>query len=379
MKTSTPLDHFVSMLKANQCLKSARLEHAVRAAPRQWFVDRMHTRSKHLRFINVNTSRPTKHQLERIYSDEALLSHRDPPSSTSQPSLVMDMLEALDVRPGARVLEIGAGTGWNAALMAYLVESSGSVVSIDNQPDVAQSARRHIKRAGLKNVHIVTGDGANGYPKAAPYDRLITTVSCPDVFPAWLQQLKPSGIAVITLSDFPGESWCLMLKLRKAKTHLTGEVVSLPGFMLFTGQHGSPPTASQAQQRLDEYAGAKVRKHRAVWAILPDQGDIAMRRDLAFFAHLEGLRVESLGNRFVLSAPDTKGLCVLDNTHIDVIGGTECYSLYEKIQDKWLHLGAPKRLQYRVEVWPLAVQKRQPRDGWLTRRSHCQLIFRLKH
>ena len=173
MKTSTPLDHFVSMLKANQCLKSARLEHAVRAAPRQWFVDRMHTRSKHLRFINVNTSRPTRHQLERIYSDEALLSRRDPPSSTSQPSLVMDMLETLDIRPGARVLEIGAGTGWNAALMAHLVESSGSVVSIDNQPDVARSARRHIKRAGLKNVHVVTGDGANGYPK-------VSTIRPPD-------------------------------------------------------------------------------------------------------------------------------------------------------------------------------------------------------
>ena len=175
----------------------------------------MHTRSKYLRFINVNTSRPTKHQLERIYSDEPLLSRRDPPSSTSQPSLVMNMLETLDIRPGARVLEIGAGTGWNAALMAHLVGPPGSVVSIDNQPDVAQSARRHIKRAGLKNVHIVTGDGANGYPKAAPYDRLITTVSCPDVFPAWRQQLKPNGIAVITLSELPGESWCLMLKLRK--------------------------------------------------------------------------------------------------------------------------------------------------------------------
>ena len=88
--------------------------------------------------------------------------------------------------------------------------------------------------------------------------------------------------------------------------------------------------------------------------------------------------MESLGNRFVLSAPDARGLCVLDNAHIDVIGGTECYSLYEKIQDRWLHLGAPKRRQYRVEVWPLAVKKRQPRDGWLTRRAHCHLIFRLK-
>ena len=66
-------------------------------------------------------------------------------------------------------------------------------------------------------------------------------------------------------------------------------------------------------------------------------------------------------------------------THISMcLVAPSATSLYEKIQDRWLNLGAPKRLQYRVEVWPLAVQKRQPRNGWLTRRSHCQLIFRLK-
>jgi len=330
-KTDTLLDDFVAMLRATQCLKSERLEHAVRAAPRHWFVDRMHAHSKRRRFIDVNPSRPTTRQLERIYSDEALLTRRDPPSSTSQPSLVTGMLETVDIRPGARVLEIGAGTGWNAALMAHLVGPSGSVVSIDIQADVARHARRHLKRADLENVRIVTGDGANGYPKAAPYDRLITTVSCSDVFPAWQQQLKPGGIAVITLSELPGESMCLMLKLRRTRTHLTGEVVSLPGFMLFTGKHGVLPSSTQARQRLEEHAGrGRARRHRALWAGVPDGWGGQMRRDLAFFAHLEGMRVESLEDRFVLSLPDSEGICVLDKVHVDVFGGTECYNLYRR-------------------------------------------------
>ena len=162
METNEPLESFIRMLRATKRLESRRLERAFRAAPRHWFVDRMHAHSKRPRFIDVNRSRPTRRHLERIYSDEALVTHRDPPSSTSQPSLVAFMLEALDVRAGARVLEIGAGTGWNAALMAHLVGPSGSVVSVDIQADVARCARRHIKRAGVANVTVATGDGAVG-------------------------------------------------------------------------------------------------------------------------------------------------------------------------------------------------------------------------
>lgn len=380
MRTSALLDDFVAMLRATQCLRSERLERAVRAAPRHWFVDRMHAHSKRHRFIDVNPSRPTTRQLERIYSDDALLTHRDPPSSTSQPSLVMSMLETVDIRPGARVLEIGAGTGWNAALMAHLAGPSGLVASVDIQADVARRARRHINRAGLGNVRVVTGDGANGYAREAPYDRLITTVGCPDIFPAWQQQLKPGGIAVITLSDLPGESMCLLLKLRRTKTHLTGEVVSLPGFMLLTGKRSVLPSSTQARQRIEEHTGsAKARRHRALWAGMLVGHGAQVRRDVAFFAHLEGLRVESLEDRFILSSPETEGICVLDKAHVDVLGGTECYNLYRKVQDKWLHLGAPRRMQYRVEVWPLAVSKRPPLGGWLTRRTHCQLLLRLKY
>ena len=103
-----------------------------------------------------------------------------------------------------------------------------------------------------------------------------------------------------------------------------------------------------------------------------------MRRDLAFFAHLEGLRVETLERQFVLSSRETRDICVLEETHVSAIGGSECYGLYKRVEEKWLHLGAPTRMQYRVEVWPVGVRKRAPVNGWLTHRTHSQLLFRLK-
>lgn len=98
-----------------------------------------------------------------------------PSSSCSQPSLVVAMLDALDVREGHRVLEIGTGTGagWNAALLSERVGDSGHVVSIEVDADTAHGS---LARAGYRPL-VVTGDGAEGYQCDALYDRLICTAS----------------------------------------------------------------------------------------------------------------------------------------------------------------------------------------------------------
>ena len=140
---------------------------------------------------------------ESAYRDEAIVTKRDadaqPISSSSQPAIMAIMLDQLDLAPGLRVLEIGAGTGYNAALMRHIVGSDGTVVSVDIDSEVAAQARDHLASAGYPDVTVVAADGAAGYPPSAPYDRVIATVGVSDLAPPWLDQMSPGGRIVVPL------------------------------------------------------------------------------------------------------------------------------------------------------------------------------------
>lgn len=117
--------------------------------------------------------------MEEISADEALVTKIDeqgrPLSSSSQPSVMAYQLEQLDLRPGLSALEIGVGTGFNAALMGALVGPTGQVTSIDIDQEIVETACRHLCAAGIKNVYAITGDGFDGSPEHAPYDRMLAT------------------------------------------------------------------------------------------------------------------------------------------------------------------------------------------------------------
>ncbi len=103
------------------------------------------------------------------------------------------MIEDLEVGPGSRVLEIGAGTGYNAALMAAI---GADVTTVDAQPDVAGRAAAALATTGTVNARVVTGDGYLGAPAGAPYDRVIVTVGIAGLSPRWIDQLVPGGIVL---------------------------------------------------------------------------------------------------------------------------------------------------------------------------------------
>jgi protein-L-isoaspartate(D-aspartate) O-methyltransferase len=138
------------------------------------------------------------------YEDEAIptkwAEDGRPTSSSSQPAIVAAMLAQLRVRPGHRVLEIGTGTGWNAALLDHLVGPTGAVTTVDIDATVTGQATRNLAAAGAGAVRVVEGDGAAGWPDGAPYDRIILTAAARDLAPAWWAQLAPDGRLVLPLA-----------------------------------------------------------------------------------------------------------------------------------------------------------------------------------
>jgi protein-L-isoaspartate(D-aspartate) O-methyltransferase len=116
----------------------------------------------------------------------------DATSSASMPAVVADMLAKLDAQPGMRVLEIGTGTGYNAALLAQRLGVE-NVTTIEIDPALATRARQALTQAGYGQVTVVTGDGGHGHPPGAPYDRVISTANVNQVPYAWVAQTRPGG------------------------------------------------------------------------------------------------------------------------------------------------------------------------------------------
>ncbi|MFD0315047.1 methyltransferase domain-containing protein [Streptomyces flavalbus] len=120
-------------------------------------------------------------------------------SSSSQPSLMATMLVELGVVDGDHVLEIGTGTGYNAALLAHRLGDDDLVTTVDLEPEITDCARRHLAAAGYHPA-VITGDGARGVAERAPYDRIIATCALPSVPGAWIAQCRPGGRVLTPLA-----------------------------------------------------------------------------------------------------------------------------------------------------------------------------------
>lgn len=137
-----------------------------------------------------------------VYRDQSILTKQNrqgvPLSSSSQPAIMALMLDELQLEEGMRVLEIGSGTGYNAALLSLLAGRRGRVVSVEVDPEIAREARRGL-RAGGYRASVFVGDGREGFADRAPYDRIIVTASSDSVPVAWFEQLKPRGLLEVPL------------------------------------------------------------------------------------------------------------------------------------------------------------------------------------
>jgi len=117
----------------------------------------------------------------------------------SQPTTVAIMTDSLNVKPGQKVLEVGTGSGYQAAILAELVGPKGKVFTVERIKALVQFAKKNLKR--YKNVKVIYTDGTKGYTKAAPYDRIIVTACAAQLPDILFAQLKEKGIMVIPIED----------------------------------------------------------------------------------------------------------------------------------------------------------------------------------
>jgi len=141
------------------------------------------------------------------YEDNALPIEKN--QTISQPYIVALMTELADLDPEYKVLEIGTGSGYQAAVLAELVKK---VCSIEIIPELAQQARERLKKLGYTNIEILTGDGYKGWPQEAPFDAIIVTAAAPEIPQELIKQLKTGGRLVIPLGDIFQELYCITKK-----------------------------------------------------------------------------------------------------------------------------------------------------------------------
>ncbi len=223
----------VDTLVARDTVRSSPVEAAMRVVPRHLFL--------------------AGEPLTVAYADEAVITRRGddatPLSSVSQPSVVATMLEQARLQPGERVLEIGTGKGYNAALLARLTDPAGEVVTVEIDPGLVTDARQALTAAGYPNVHVVCGDGEYGAGDHAPYSLVMVTVGAADIPPAWVDQLTPDGRIILPLRV---RGLHRLIAFERADGHLVSRDIQVFGFVAMQGEGATP-------QRTLHLGGAQVR------------------------------------------------------------------------------------------------------------------------
>jgi protein-L-isoaspartate(D-aspartate) O-methyltransferase len=244
-------------LAASGALRSSRWIRAFETVPRhvfvpQIFIDPAHTGA----FEMVDSTGPGQRErwLELVYRDNPLVTKLEEGgtwlSSSSQPSLMARMLEALEFNGGERVLEIGTGTGYNAALLCAGL-GSALVTSVDIDATLVSGARGRLHELGYEPA-LAVGDGAEGYAAAAPYDRIIATCSLPRVPPAWIGQAAPGALILVNLYRELGGGALALLRVsgEQASGHFTSffggfmptrTAAVSPGAVALIGMHQGEP------------------------------------------------------------------------------------------------------------------------------------------
>ncbi len=273
------------------------------------------------------------------------------------PSLMVEMLEDLDLRDGQRVLEIGTGTGYNAALLAHRLGGE-NVVSIDIDPDLVQTAKQRLAKLGYAPT-LVAGDGLAGVPDHGPYDRIIATCAVPEVPLAWIKQLTPGGVMLINVRGEVAGVLCLLSK--KDDDEVIGPAVRSGGDFMWLRRGLDSPLRDKESSTV---IGAR-RVARRLTGLSPT--DVLDNRSFCWLLQLELSGLRMIYSTEVFDPMDKAGrpgllMYAEDGSHAQVINEPEsdgrhrviqggCRRLWDTVEaayESWVRLGNPDAHRFNI-------------------------------
>jgi protein-L-isoaspartate(D-aspartate) O-methyltransferase len=379
------LDRYVDALKRQGAIRSPAVEAAFRTVQRHRLIEEASYVGESRQLtdpIRMDPSDPSEENLALVYSDGVLVTRfagGRPASSSSQPSLVARMIELLEVRPGMTVLEVGAGTGYNAALLAELLADQRRVVTVDVAEDVVAQARRLLAAAGYPRIDLRCLDGFGGVPERAPFDRIVATVGCPDLSPHWPEQLADGGRMLIPL-EHAGSHPLVRLSVRDDGT-IVGRVVDWTGFMAIRGAMGALDPPAPFVIAPDGDQGDQV-EQRPAWDGMPP-GDVvpgwsctAAELDFLFFLWLADRRAaHSPWGPGLNAGPD--GWAAVGDRLLRWWGraGPALLAALNRAYDEWTGSGRPGFRDYELSFRPLSSGNADTTAvGTVDRLFHRQLV-----
>jgi protein-L-isoaspartate(D-aspartate) O-methyltransferase len=344
---------------------SAPLAEAFLNVPRHPFVPVFYRRDGE-RFIPWrSTDADADAWLAQVYADDSLITEVDgvhaedagpegvagvPTSSSTAPSLMADMLDALDVRNGARVLEIGTGTGYNAALLCWLAGAE-NVTTVDSSERLTTTARTRLTELGLAPA-IRCRDGAEGVPSEAPFDRVIATCSVRRIPAAWFDQCAPGGLIVVPIKGaLAGGMLAWLQKLPDGTA--AGRIMHTPAaFMpLLSGPQGAAkiPESVDGEHRDSELSGSVLddwtfsffaQFHMTATTVRNYQREASGAHVTTLFDPLDGSYAR------IADRESDPGATVVTS------GPRDLWALIEKARDYWLSLNRPRREWFIIKATP---------------------------
>lgn len=348
---------------AQQLADEAVLDRGWRAAfentPRHIFVPRFYRHDMTV----LDGSDPEHHRqwLEAVYSDDSLTTRYAPvpstdlmwpTSSSTKPSLMARMLTLLDVHRGHRVMEIGTGTGYNSALLCHRL-GDGNVASIDIAPDLVATAGARLAELG-HHPTLVSGDGAQGIPDAAPFDRIIATCAVPTIPTQWITQLREGGVIVTDLRGEISSNLTVFHKINPMTVE--GRVLTTPGNFMWLRPRVDNPL------RHGEGFATTVDRNDATQRVTRLDPSVLDRPDLRFLLQLREPTIQAVWR---VIRDSTELLCVhardgawaeVDTTvqhgHRTVTQGgpRRIWDQVEQSAALWFQLGQPRTDRFGLTV-----------------------------